>query len=76
MFANNCGGIKFSEFLYEWQGHPARPTAPGSSIDADNVYSQGNYEPFFAITNALQGGSIAGVTASIKNAVLDTTFLP
>ena len=74
IYFDNGANPKFNNLFMSGKGVLLRPTQSGSYLEADAVYSQGNYEPLFTFTNAWGGGT-AAITAKITNAGLDTTFL-
>ena len=75
MYFNNGANPKFYNLFMSGKGILLRPTVSGSYLEADTVYTQANYEPLFAFTNALGGGN-ASVSTMIKNVTLDTTSAP
>ena len=74
-YVDNGGDVKFSNLFFSGKGMLLRPTVSGAYIDGNVIYSQGNYMPFFSLTNAYGGGT-AGVTVKLDTCVADTTFLP
>jgi hypothetical protein len=74
-YVDNGGDIKFTNLFFSGKGMLLRPTVSASYIDADVIYSQGNYMPYFTLSNQLGGGT-ASVAVRAATCIFDTTFQP
>lgn len=75
LYVDNGANLHFNQTFLSGKGALLRPTVSGSYLEVDQVYSQGNYLPYFSFTNALGGGT-AAINFKVDNVIYDTTFLP
>lgn len=75
MYFDGIGNVSFSTLSMSGVGIAFRVNPAGQSLIADNVYSQGNYEPYFSLARDTTDANAIFVATS-RQIIFDTTFVP
>lgn len=75
IYFDQSSNFSLKNFNMSGIGMAIRPLPAGAWMVGDNVYSQGNYMPYFSVV-AATGDPISVFSATFKNSSFDTTQLP